>query len=97
MPRWKLLTNRAERTGEEGSASLEFITAGLILLLPLVYLILTMSAIQGSCVAAPAQVPATSVATPIAAPAVEVAERVEPLHDYSRRVHPASGRHCCRR
>ena len=51
MQRWKLLTNRAERTGEEGSASLEFITAGLILLLPLVYLILTMSAIQGGALA----------------------------------------------
>jgi hypothetical protein len=37
--------------GEEGSASLEFITAGLILLLPLVYLILTMSAIQGGALA----------------------------------------------
>ncbi len=31
---------------ESGSASLEFITAGLILLLPLVYLVLTMSALQ---------------------------------------------------
>ena len=32
---------------DDGSASLEFITAGLILLLPMVYLILTMSQIQG--------------------------------------------------
>ena len=32
---------------DDGSASLEFITAGLILLLPMVYLILTLSQIQG--------------------------------------------------
>jgi hypothetical protein len=44
-------TDSAERTCEEGSASLEFITAGLILLLPLVYLILTMSVIQGGALA----------------------------------------------
>lgn len=31
---------------DDGSSSLEFITAGLILLLPLVYLVLTMSALQ---------------------------------------------------
>lgn len=33
--------------GQGGSASLEFITAGLILLLPLVYLVVAMSALQG--------------------------------------------------
>ena len=32
---------------EAGSASLEFITAGLILLVPLVYLVLAMAALQG--------------------------------------------------
>lgn len=32
--------------GDEGSASLEFITAGLLLLVPLVYLVLTLSAIE---------------------------------------------------
>jgi hypothetical protein len=32
---------------DEGSASLEFITAGLLLLVPLVYLVLAMAAIQG--------------------------------------------------
>lgn len=37
--------------GERGSASLEFITAGLILLLPLVYLVLTMSSIQAAALA----------------------------------------------
>jgi hypothetical protein len=32
---------------DDGSASLEFITAGLLLLVPLVYLVLAMAAIQG--------------------------------------------------
>lgn len=36
---------------DDGSASLEFITAGLVLLLPLVYLVLTMSAIQAGAFA----------------------------------------------
>ncbi|TFD89426.1 hypothetical protein E3T61_10955 [Cryobacterium lactosi] len=38
-------------TGERGSASLEFITAGLILLVPLVYLVLAMSVLQGGAFA----------------------------------------------
>ena len=38
-------------TDETGSASLEFITVGLILLLPLVYLVLTVAAIQGAAFA----------------------------------------------
>ena len=42
---------RARPSTDEGSTSLEFITAGLILLVPLVYLILTMSAIQGGALA----------------------------------------------
>ncbi len=37
--------------GEEGSAALEFITAGAILLVPLVYLVLAMSALQGGAFA----------------------------------------------
>ncbi|PRY69499.1 hypothetical protein B0I08_102174 [Glaciihabitans tibetensis] len=40
------------RSDERGSASLEFITAGLILLLPLVYLILSVSAMQAGAFAA---------------------------------------------
>ena len=34
-------------SGDEGSAALEFVTAGFLLLIPLVYLVLAMSAIQG--------------------------------------------------
>jgi Flp pilus assembly protein TadG len=41
MPRWRRWTD------DGGSAALEFITAGLLLLVPLVYLILAMAAIQG--------------------------------------------------
>ncbi|HSP76545.1 MAG TPA: hypothetical protein VLO31_10065, partial [Cryobacterium sp.] len=45
--RWRAWADRAER----GSASLEFITAGLILLVPLVYLVLAMAALQGGALA----------------------------------------------
>lgn len=38
-------------SSDDGSTSLEFITAGLILLVPLVYLVLTMSAVQGGALA----------------------------------------------
>jgi hypothetical protein len=37
---------------QQGSSSLEFITVGMIMLIPLVYLVLTMSAIQGGALAA---------------------------------------------
>lgn len=37
---------------DQGSSSLEFITVGMIMLIPLVYLVLTMSAIQGGALAA---------------------------------------------
>jgi Flp pilus assembly protein TadG len=40
MPRSRLST-------DDGSAALEFITAGFLLLIPLVYLVLAMAAIQG--------------------------------------------------
>lgn len=38
-------------TDDDGSASLEFVTAGMILLVPIVYLVLTMSAIQAGALA----------------------------------------------
>lgn len=37
---------------DEGSASLEFVTVGMVLLIPLVYLVLVMSAIQAGALAA---------------------------------------------
>jgi Flp pilus assembly protein TadG len=39
-------------TDDRGSATLEFITAGLLLLLPLVYLILSLAALQAGALAA---------------------------------------------
>lgn len=36
---------------DEGSSSLEFITAGLLLLVPLMYLVLVLSAVQGAALA----------------------------------------------
>ncbi|HYI33380.1 MAG TPA: hypothetical protein VEX88_07965 [Glaciibacter sp.] len=51
MQLWSPSSNRAAATGEAGSASLEFLTAGLILLVPLVYLVVGLSAIQGGALA----------------------------------------------
>jgi hypothetical protein len=45
MPRWRRCAE------ERGSASLELITIGLVLLVPLVYLVLAMAAIQGAAFA----------------------------------------------
>ncbi|KGJ71906.1 hypothetical protein GY21_19005 [Cryobacterium roopkundense] len=45
------LTRAPDPQKDGGSASLEFITAGLILLVPLVYLVVAMSAIQGGSLA----------------------------------------------
>ncbi|WP_182484465.1 hypothetical protein [Alpinimonas psychrophila] len=59
MQRVKLLSDsglsdgrRLFRAPDEGSSSLEFITAGLLLLVPLVYLVLVLSAVQGAALAA---------------------------------------------
>jgi hypothetical protein len=38
---------RSKRFRDEGSAALEFITAGFLLLIPLVYLVLAIAALQG--------------------------------------------------
>ncbi|SDO01401.1 hypothetical protein SAMN05216368_10947 [Cryobacterium flavum] len=46
-----LRSNRWNSRSEAGSASLEFITAGMILLVPLVYLVLALSALQGGALA----------------------------------------------
>lgn len=45
------MRRRSRWTDESGSASLEFVTAGLVLLLPLVYLVLAVSAIQAGALA----------------------------------------------
>lgn len=50
MPPWRRWIGRW-LAADAGSASLEFVTTGLILLLPLVYLVLSMAAIQGGALA----------------------------------------------
>ncbi|MHB1235235.1 MAG: hypothetical protein ACYCZK_06150 [Microbacteriaceae bacterium] len=49
MPRSSRWADRP--VGDRGSAAVEFVVAGLILLLPLVYLVLTVAAIQGAAFA----------------------------------------------
>jgi hypothetical protein len=51
MQLWSRSSSRAAVTSENGSASLEFLTGGLILLVPLVYLVVALSAIQGGALA----------------------------------------------
>lgn len=51
MQLWSRSSDRVAVTGEKGSASLEFLTSGLILLIPLVYLVAALSAIQGGALA----------------------------------------------
>ncbi|WP_394769041.1 hypothetical protein [Lacisediminihabitans sp.] len=60
MPRWRRWVNEhgvterwvTERwVNERGSTSLEFVTAGMLLLLPLVYLVLSVSSIQAGALA----------------------------------------------
>lgn len=48
---WRRTDRWPALAGEAGSASLEFITVGLILLVPLVYLVLAMSVLQGGAFA----------------------------------------------
>lgn len=48
MPQWRRWRRWSE---DDGTAALEFLTAGMILLLPLVYLVLVMAAIQGGALA----------------------------------------------
>ena len=49
MQRWRLF--RRTIADDVGTASLEFVTAGMILLLPMVYLVLTMAALQAGSLA----------------------------------------------
>ena len=60
--RWSDLTRLRDGTGmvarrlrdETGSAAIEFVTAGLILLVPIVYLVVALAAIQAGAFAAEA-------------------------------------------
>lgn len=54
--RWAELRRRlrAATAGQEGSAALEFIAVGIVLLVPLVYLVVALGAIQGQAMGAEA-------------------------------------------
>lgn len=52
MPRARIWMRSERWAAEDGSASLEFVTAALILLVPLVYLVIAVSVIQGGALAA---------------------------------------------
>lgn len=77
--RWLSDRRRSGRLrSDQGSASLEFITTGLILLVPLVYLVLAMAALQGGALAvegAARQAARVYVRAPSEAIAAERAQR----------------------
>lgn len=78
MPPWKAWTDRLAED-ERGSAALEFILVGLVLLVPIVYLVVSLGLIQGQSlgVEAGARHLARTVSTaPDAATARERADRV---------------------
>ena len=88
MPRSRRWNSRSGALrSEAGSASLEFITAGMILLVPLVYLVLALSALQGGALAvegAARQAARVYVQAPDQATATERARRAVAfaLEDY---------------
>ena len=85
-------------SSERGSASLEFLTVGMILLVPLVYLVLVVAAIQGGALAvegAARQAARVAVLAATQASADAAVDRVVrvALADYGvdrRRRHPSS-------
>jgi hypothetical protein len=86
---------RSRLSTEDGSASLEFLTVGMILLVPLVYLVLAMASIQGGALAVEgaarqaARVAVQAVDAGAADAAVERAVRVA-LDDYGIEADAAS-------
>jgi hypothetical protein len=55
MPRWNRWNSlRAATAGEQGSAALEFIAVGVLMLVPLVYLVVALGQIQGQALGAEA-------------------------------------------
>jgi len=71
-------TRRGDGCGDRGSASLEFLVAGLLMLVPLVYLILTLGTIQSAALAtegAARQAARVFVQAPSTAAGVAAAQR----------------------
>lgn len=76
MLRW-----RASTDDDEGSAALEFILAGLVLLVPIVYLIVALGVIQGHSLGVEAAARHSARALATAAGPGEGSERVERVLD----------------
>ncbi len=105
MRRWKSFRKRMV-CDDDGSAALEFITAGFLLLIPLVYLILVMAAIQAGALSVEGasrqaarvfvQAPTQADASAQAATAVDIAlddfgvSRANTTVTITCRPHPAS-------
>lgn len=78
MPRVRASTDR-DRADDDGSAALEFILVGLILLVPIVYLVIALGAIQGQALGVETgarQLARTIAESPDAATADARADRV---------------------
>jgi hypothetical protein len=89
-----------DRAFDAGSASLEFITAGMVLLVPLVYLVVTMAALQAGALAvegAARQAARVYVSAPDESQAMARADRAVKfsLADYGMSVDQASVRIDC--
>ena len=77
--RWAELVSRlrAAAAGESGSAALEFIAGGVVLLVPLVYLVVALGMIQGQALGAEAGARHVARAVATAADAGAAAERAD--------------------
>jgi hypothetical protein len=91
VPHWRLPLRRLQ--ADRGSASLEFLGVGLLLLVPVVYLVLTLAALQAGGLAAEGAARHAARSFVLAGTAEEAAARVEravelTLADYG--IDPAS-------
>ena len=92
---------RSRLSADDGSAALEFITAGFLLLIPLVYLVIAMAAIQGGALSvegASRQAARVFVQAPDAASAEERAQTAVDfaLSDFGLQTVPATVKISCR-
>ena len=76
MPRWRRFLPRL-RGEVDGSASLEFLGVGLLLLVPVVYLVLTLAALQAGALAAEGAARHAARSFVLAGSPEEAAERAE--------------------
>ncbi|MFC0681148.1 hypothetical protein ACFFGH_25245 [Lysobacter korlensis] len=77
MPRWRRPLLRRLRAETTGSASLEFLGVGLLLLVPIVYLVLTLAALQAGALAVESAARQAARSFVLAATPEEAAARAE--------------------